>query len=122
MDRVHVFVTTGRFGSFAAMRAFIDAEYSEDGDEIPSQFMNEIDLEEYEPACIEAIHSPDAQPLQKLLQGVSYGDQWLHLLPASVVANEAICVYAPNVVGRPEGSSLQYCGTYRYRVSPERIG
>ncbi len=57
MATVHVFVSTGRFHSSEEMRRFIDETYTDDGDGIPSPFMREVGLSEYEPMCIEAIHS-----------------------------------------------------------------
>src|SRR5688572_5214507 len=110
MPTVHLFACTGRFKSFEEMREFIDPQYVEDEygevDSIPSPFMQEVDLTSYEPMCIEAIHSDETRPLPELLEGVSYGDQWVPQVPQSEVADAAICVYDPNIVGRPSGCSL----------------
>jgi hypothetical protein len=116
MPTVHVFASTGRFRSFKEMRALIEETYTDDGDGIPSAFMHEVQLSGYEPACIEAVHSGHIVPLSELLIGASYSEQWLHLLDRSRRADAAICVYAPNVVGRPQGSSLEYCGAFEYQV------
>jgi hypothetical protein len=116
MDTVHVFVTTGRFRSFAEMRAFVEETYTEDGDGVPSVFMQEVGLTEYEPGCIECVHRPAPVPLHELLAGASYSDQWLPQLPAGRLADAAICVFAPNRVGQPEGCSLEYVGAFEYRV------
>jgi len=115
METVHVFVSTGRFGSFQEMRAFIDPTYTEDGDAVPSVFMREVRLSGFEPGCIEAIHSERAVPLAELLAGTSYSDQWLKYLDGSRRADAAICVFAPNRVGNPESSSLEYCGVFSYK-------
>ena len=116
MERLHVFISTGRFGSFAEMRAFIDATYTEDGDGIPSAFIREVQLKRYEPMCIEAIHSVRAVPLSELLARASYADQWLGQLRTDLTANAAICVFPPNVVESPHASSLTYIGAFSFQV------
>jgi hypothetical protein len=115
MPTVHVFVSTHRFSSFAAMRAFVDPTFDDDGDMLASAFCREVGLHDYEPACIETVRVATPSSLVVLLQGVSYGAQWLHLLDADIVANEAVCVYEPNRPVRPSGSSMHYCGAYDYR-------
>jgi hypothetical protein len=118
LDTVHVFVSTGRFRSFEEMRAYIDETYTEDGDGVPSAFMREVGLSEYEPGCIEAVPSASGLPvpLSELLAGASYSGQWLPHLDGSRAADAAVCVFAPNRVERPEGCSLEYLGAFRYRV------
>lgn len=119
-ETVHVFLSTGRFGSFEEMRSFIDQTYSEDGDGIPSPFMQEIGLSEYEPGCIEAIHSDHSLPLHELLSAASYADQWLPLLERTLnaprFADAAICVFPPNGADHPEGSSLEYLGALPFHL------
>ena len=117
MPTVHVFASTGRFRSLAELRAYIDPEYSDDGDEIPSAFMEEVGLEEYEPGSIEAIPSPSGRPvpLAELLAGASYSDQWLPAVAGNCRADAAVCVFAPNEVTRPTGSTLEYVGAFEYR-------
>lgn len=119
MDSVHVFISTGRFRSFAQMRAYIDPTYTDDGDAVPSAFMREVGLSGYEPACIEAILSETgrAMPLTELVAGASYANQWLHHLSGSESADAAICVYAPNHIRRPEACSLEYVGGFGYQVA-----
>ena len=77
MNTVHIFISTGRFKSLDEMRAYIDETYTDDGDGIPSTFMNEVGLSEYEPHCIEAFPSKSAKPvpLSELVAGASYADQ-----------------------------------------------
>jgi Immunity protein 22 len=116
MATVHVFATSGRFSSFEQLHEFIDPTYTGDGELVPSRFISEVELDEYEPACIEAIHTSVPKALPDLLCQVSYGQQWLHLVDRSVVASEAICVFEPNRVIRPSKSSMQYCGAYQYVV------
>jgi hypothetical protein len=112
---VHVFVSTGRFRSADEVRAFVDETYDEDGEGIPSPFMAEVGLTDYEPACIEVIHRGHPVPLAELLAGASYAEQWFTRLPADRTADAAVCLFAPNVVEHPEGSSLEYCGAFEYR-------
>ena len=118
MDNVHVFVSTGRFKSVEEMREFIDETYTEDGDGIPSVFINEVGLDDYEPGCIEAYCSKngDLVPHFDLLAGASYADQWLPQLDGSQLADASICVFSPNVVSRPHDCSLEYLGSFEYRV------
>jgi hypothetical protein len=118
MDTVHVFVSTGRFSSFAAMRAFVEETYTADGDGVSSAFAREVGLSGYEPGCIECVHrpAPAPAPLPELLAGASYSDQWLSRLPPDRRADAAVCVFAPNRVGRPEGCSLEYVGAFEYHV------
>lgn len=117
LETVHVFASTGRFQSFEEMRTYIDKTYTEDGDGIPSAFMQEVGLSEYEPGCIEAIPSTSgaAVPLSELLSRASYSDQWLPLVPDGWFANAAVCVFAPNSVARPEGCSLKYVGAFSFK-------
>jgi hypothetical protein len=114
MDRVHVFISTGRFRSLDEMRAFVEETYTEDGDGVPSPFMREVELSGYEPGCIECVSRPGRVPLSDLLSGASYADQWLHLVDGSRRADAAICAFAPNMAARPEKSSLEYVGAFPY--------
>jgi len=97
------------------MRAFIDPTYTDDGDLVGSQFIVEVQLDHYEPGCIEAVHARGPKPLPDLLRGVSFGERWLHLVDPSLSASEAICVFEPNLPNKPEESSMHYCGRYEYR-------
>jgi hypothetical protein len=114
MAIVHVFLSVGRFRSFEEMRRFIDQTYTEDGEGVPSTFMREIRLLGHEPGCIEAIHSDRATPLLELLRGASYSDQWVLHLDSCRCVDAVICVFEPNVVQRPQASSLEYCGAFEY--------
>lgn len=116
MATVYVFISTGRFRSFAEMRAFIDQTYTEDGDPVPSEFMGEVGLSGYEPGCIEAIPSESGQPVPvaHLLAEASYSDQWLPKVNVSRLVDAAICVFAPNGVRNPERCSLEYLGEFQY--------
>jgi hypothetical protein len=115
MATVHVFVSTGRFRSGEEVREFVDETYDEDGEGIPSPLMAEVGLTDYEPWCIEVSHRAHPVPLADLLASASYAGQWLTRLPADRTADAAVCVFAPNVVGHPEGSSLEYGGAFEYR-------
>lgn len=115
MATVHVFHSIGRFRSFEELRDFIDETYTEDGDGIPSPFMVEVGQSEYEPMCIEAIHSGHPVPLTELLADASYSDQWLTQVDVSRQADAAVCVFEPNRLEHPWGSSLDYCGAFPYK-------
>jgi len=69
MSDVHLFISTGRFKSFRDMRKFIDPTYTDDGDEVPSTFMREVGLWQFEPGCIEAIYKQVPTELVDLLAG-----------------------------------------------------
>lgn len=116
MKQAHVFISTGRFRSLAEMRSFIDQRYTEDGDAIPPPFMREIELRNYDPGCIEAIHADQPEPLANLLSKASYADQWLPGVDASRTADSAICIFAPNRVRQANESSLEYLGAFDYRL------
>jgi hypothetical protein len=98
------------------MREFIDETYTRDGDGVPSPFMREVGLSDYEPGCIEAIHEGKPTALAELLAGASYDDQWVAKLDGRRVADAAICVFAPNRLSHPERSSLEYVGAFDYVV------
>ncbi len=115
MPSVHIFASQGRFSSFEALRKFIDPTYTADGDQIDSEFIREVGIDEFEPMCIEAIHSPVTKPLRLLLERASYSVQWLPHFAVSCEVDSAICVFEPNVVLRPEASSLRYCGALLYQ-------
>jgi Immunity protein 22 len=117
VEMVHVFVALGRFASDAELQAFIDPTYTEDGDLVLSPFMRETGLREFEPGCIERVHSPVPLPVRELLRGTSYADQWLHRLDASLLADSAVCAFGPNVLEHPQGRSMQYVGGFPYRVA-----
>ena len=113
---LHLFISTGRFRSFEDMRAFIDPTYTEDGDALPSAFMGEVGLSDFEPGCIEAIHRRHPTKLATLLEGASYADQWLPQLDGNRTADAAICVFPPNRLRHPHRSSLQYLGSYPFEI------
>lgn len=116
MNTVHVFISKDRFHSFDEMRRFVEETYTEDGDGIPSPFMREIGLSGYEPGCIECMHRPQPVTLAELLAGASYSEQWLPSVDRPRLADAAICVFVPNKVRHPHGSSLEYIGAFEYRV------
>jgi hypothetical protein len=116
LEKVHLFISTGRFHSFEEMREFIDETYTADGDGVPSPFMREVGLSDYEPGCIEAIHEGKPMTLAELLSGASYDDQWLPKVDGKRVADSAICVFAPNRLRHPQCSSLEYLGAFDYIV------
>ncbi len=114
MSEVHIFTSTGRFRSFEEMRSFVDPNYTNDGDGIPSSFMTETGLQCYEPMCIEVYHSQCVQALRELLAGSGHAKQWLSKIDANETADCAICVFPPNIVNLPERSSLKYIGAFPF--------
>jgi hypothetical protein len=117
MATVHVFVSTGRFRSLEEVRAFIDPTYTEDGDCVPSAFLQEVGLSGYEPGCMEAIHRGRALPLPELLATASYADRWAPRMDQLSRADTAICVFEPNRVAHAARSSLGYLGAFEYQVT-----
>jgi hypothetical protein len=116
LEKVHVFISTGRFRSFEEMREFIDQTYTEDGAGVPSPFMREVGLSEYDAACIEWTHEDKPLALAELLMGASYDDLWLPKVDRKLVADSAICVFAPIRLRHPKQSSLEYVGAFDYVV------
>src|SRR4051794_27765300 len=106
MLTVYIFASRGQFTSREALQAFVTPTYSEEGDRVDSSFMREVGFTRYEPMCIESIHSTISQPLSALLARTSYAHQWLLKLVDSVDADSAVCVFSPNIVTRPESSSM----------------
>jgi len=117
MEQVHVFASTGRFRSLAEMRAYTDKTYDDDGNGLPSPFITEVGLDEYEPNCIEAYPSASGRPVPQaeLLAGASYWEQWLPAVDGTRLADAAICVFPPNLVENPAGCTLEYLGAFEYR-------
>ncbi|MEU1182501.1 hypothetical protein ABZ464_33640 [Streptomyces sp. NPDC005820] len=118
---VHVFLSRGRFSSSEDIRDHVDEMWSENGDAEPSVFMGEAGIAEFEPMCVEAIHAQDSGHLvpvvpEVLLRGASYADQWLPQVESIEPADAALCVFAPNVVANPHGTSLHYLGRFTYRA------
>lgn len=113
---VYIFVSTGRFQSLENVHFYIDPTYTEDGDIVPSVFIKEIGLTNYEPNCIEAIYSVHKTVLGMLLAKASYAQQWLDHVDGTIEANAAICVFAPNQVSTPNNCSLGYCGAFVYNA------
>jgi len=114
MAKVHVFVCGNRFESFKTMRAFTRPVYTDEGDVLPSEFAKEVELSDYEPMCLEAIHGTEPQPVRELVARASYADQWLSELPEALEACQAFCVFSPNHVANPQGTSLDYVGAFSY--------
>jgi Immunity protein 22 len=114
MATVHIFASHGRFGSLEALQAFVRPAYSEDGGRLDSPFMREVGFTQYEPMCVEVVHSGHAKPLSALLQDASYSQQWLPRMDKSLDADSAVCVFSPNAMDRPESSSMPWCGAFSY--------
>jgi hypothetical protein len=115
---VHVFVSTGRFPSFEQLSAYIDATYTEDGEGTPSAFMEEVDLHDYQPGCIEAITSESGRPVPvaELVAEASWSERWLPAIDGARTADAVIAVFSPNVVAHPERCSLEYLGMAHFRI------
>ncbi|MER7767386.1 hypothetical protein [Kitasatospora sp. NPDC096140] len=118
---VHVFLSRGRFSSYDDIRDHVDEVWSENGDAEPSALMREVGIAELEPMGVEVVHArDDGHPApvapEVLLHGASYADQWLPQVESAEPADAAICVFAPNVVTDPRGTSLHYLGRFTYRA------
>lgn len=116
---VHVFACSGRFASWETLQAYLAPTYTDDGDAVPSPFFLETGLSHYEPACVESAMLASPAPLAQLLNGVSYADSWLAQACAdadgqSMLADTAVCVFAPNQLAHPQCSTLHYVGSYSY--------
>ncbi|MBV6702110.1 immunity 22 family protein [Kitasatospora aureofaciens] len=114
---VHVFLSRGRFSSQEDLRDYIDQRWSDDGQAVPSAFMGEAGITGFTPMCVEAVHARDLGhlapvPPAVLLREASYADRWLPNLESTEPADAAICVFAPNVVTSPHGTSLRYLGRF----------
>ena len=112
-----MFACSGRFASWEALQAYVSPAYTEDGDAVPSPFMLETGLTDYEPACIESALQASPAPLAQLLDGVSYAGSWLAQACADaqgMLADTGVCVFAPNRLAHPQRSSLHYVGSYAY--------
>lgn len=117
MPTVHVFACSGRFASWEALQAYVSPAYTDDGDAVPSPFMLETGLTDYEPACIASALQASPAPLAQLLDGVSYAGSWLAQACADAqgrLADTGVCVFAPNRLAHPQRSSLHYVGSYAY--------
>lgn len=114
METVHVFAALRQFESREHLRELVDPKYTEGGDMVPSRFMSEIELGDFEPACIEVIHETEPMPLAQLVRDASWAHQWAHLIDSSILATAAICVFAPNTAGHPSGASIPHIGAFPY--------
>ena len=121
METVFVFVSRARFPTVDAAYEFVDQAYTEDGDLVPSRFVTEVALAEYEPMCIEVVHSPRALPLPELLQRASFAEQWVSQLDPTLLADTAVCVFSPNAVAQPEARSLTYVGVFGDRANGREV-
>ena len=117
---VHVFISIGRFGSFEEMREYVDQTYTEDGEAIPSAFMREVELHDYEPMAIEAVPSDSGRPVTvaALLAHCAWAGRWLPALDGARTADAALCVFSPNLVPYPERCALEHLGVVHF-VRPE---
>ncbi len=86
---------------------------------IPSAFMVEVGLADYEPAAIEVIQSDSGTPapIAQLVARASYAEQWIRNLSTEKLADSVICVFAPNRVRYPTRCTLEYLGAFEYVVS-----
>ncbi|GIF43929.1 immunity 22 family protein [Actinoplanes xinjiangensis] len=115
MAVVHVFISTGRFASEKELRTFVEPTYTAEGDAVPSRFIEETGLHEYEPSTIETVRAGEAMPVRQLLRDASWAEQWLINLDPGRSADTAVCVFPPNVIATPRDSSLEYCGAFTYQ-------
>jgi hypothetical protein len=111
---VHIFVSCGRFADADELAHFVEPDYTEEGDLIPSQFMAEIGLESYEPMTIEREFYRRPIELLSALPAFSYANQFPLVRLDQTIVDTIICVYSPNIVRTPNRSSLDYVGVFRF--------
>lgn len=118
LEAVHVFISIGRFHSDEELKAFLDPTYDQDGNMTASVCMREVELSNYEPACIESMRSERPVALKELLPGFSYIDKWLQQVLEQLddppFVDAVVCVFSPNRLGNPQGSSLNYLGIFEF--------
>ncbi|KAA1257256.1 hypothetical protein LF1_52470 [Rubripirellula obstinata] len=115
MDTVHIFACARRFIDAQHFADFVEADYSDDGDIIDSEFMREIGLHDgYEPMTIEKCLLSDTANLRSALSGCSYLDQYINDLPIDLSADAIVCVFSPNRPKSPSLSSMTYVGAFSY--------
>ena len=86
---------------------------------MPSLFMREVGLRNYEPGAIETVRRDQPVPVADLLAGASSSDDWLRDPDESLLVDTAVCVFTPNRVANPAACSLLYLGLFEY--STERF-
>ncbi len=113
---VWVFAGSDAFADWEALERYIEPVSDGQGKVQASALMREVGLQDYEPDCIEAelLETGALVPLAQMLEGASYGEQWLHRLPAEAKANVVICVFSPNRVSTPEACKLPFIGQFSY--------
>ena len=113
---VWVFAGSDAFADWEALERYIEPVSDGQGKVQASALMREVGLQDYEPDCIEAdmLEAGESLPLAQMLEGASYGEQWLHRLPAEAKANVVICVFSPNRVSTPEACTLSFIGQFSY--------
>ena len=116
MPIVHIFIADKFALSEEEVSKYINASYTEDGDQVDSHFMSNTGLTHYEPCCIELQINSVSIPLSDLLAESSYADQWISKLPHNKHCRTAVCVYEPNIITNPLKSKLDYVGCYNYKT------
>ena len=113
---VWVFAGNDDFANWGALESYIEPVQDGQGKAQASAFMREVGLQDYEPDCIEAelLETGGSVSLAQMLEGASYGEQWLHRLPAEAKANVVICVFSPNRVSTPDACKLPFIGQFSY--------
>lgn len=109
-SQVHIFVSLGQFHSWEQVTAYLDPTYTEDGDCLPSTFMRETHLDEFEPTCIEVQHFTTPRQGRDLFPGFSWSDRWAQQVECLSEADTVICVFPPNQLVTPEQTVLTYLG------------
>jgi len=108
--RVHVFLICRTFREFSELRAFVEDKFNDAGGRIPSQFANEVGLQQGESTRIEVFFDKHLISVRELLKDASYSEKWLSRLSKYIEVDSAICVYDPNAITNPYG-----CGRERAR-------
>ncbi len=114
---IHAFIAKGQFQSDTDLRAYFDPTYDAQGCMVPSPFMREIGLSDYEPGRITAIRRDRPVRASRLLAHISRGKEWAGLRPGrTLLADTAVCVFTPARVAYPRLCSLRYLGGFEYFI------
>ncbi|MCP3928965.1 MAG: hypothetical protein GY705_07680 [Bacteroidetes bacterium] len=114
MEKVHIFIAESEFASEDDLDNYLNPKYNDNGERIDSEFLEETQLINYEPMCIESTFEDRTLPSHRLCEGFSYWEKWINQIPKDIEGRVAVCVYSPNQINNFTNLKLQYCGTYKY--------
>lgn len=114
MEEVHIFIASNQFSSEEDLDNYVHPEYNDNGERIESKFIEETQLENYEPMCIETAFEDKSLSLYSLCEGFSYWKEWIDKIPKNINVNSVVCVYTPNKILNYSKSKLKYHGSFRF--------